>query len=338
MSQSSSSNSPENQPTDFFSNLRNQPFHRLQQLLLFQDSAYRSLFSYFLEHPAIAEPSATAEPDSPSNPSTSQSHTSSDRRKSPRPYLFHNLPTPATKEDFFMSNALNNLGNNGLFLTNGHTDSTAASTDNSMPIPLCYFMQNGHIADTTSDSQSTNPDKNALNDPRESTPSLEEWAQMQADLKQLGEVQIQQAATVQALQAENQTLSTDNRTLRSRINELHARGEAQDKMLADYRGGLRAIETAFRSFKLDQSVRMDGFEQTYQTDKIQTGRRQQTKDQQTEARLQSLIDPMLAEAVEKAIRLLRLDGRPTPIPAQQPSTPPLDHLYNDQVYKQNRTD
>lgn len=236
-----------------------------------------------------------------------------------------------------MSNVLNNLENNSHSSVNGCIAFNAASGDNPVPIPLDDSIQNDRPADVNLSSQSANSDKIALNDSRESVPVLEEMAQLQADLKLLSEVQMKQAAAMQALEAKSQTLSTSNRALQLQVSELQAKGEAHSKMLAEYRGGLQAIEMALRSFKLDQSARMNGFEQTYQTDKVQKGRQQQAKDQQTETHLRSLIDPMLAEAVEKAIRLLRLNGRPIPTPAKQPSTPSLDHLYINWVDKQRRT-
>ena len=334
-----SSDSPEDRSASSLIHFCSQPFYKLQQRLISQSQPYYSLFSYFLEQPALVESAAPletseSEATESDNLKTSTSHTGSNRRESHSPNPSNTLPTLSDKEAFFMSNAINNLGSlesNGYSLIDGHMPFITASVDSPIPTASSYFAQSDRTADETLDSPSINPDKVALNDHRESTPSLKELAQIQTDLKQLIEVQIRQAASIQALNA-------DNQTLRARVNELHARGEAQDKMLAEYRGGLRAIETAFTAFKIEQCALMGSFEQTYQEDKIQTGCRQQAKDQQMEVRLQSLLDPMLAEAIEKAIRLLRLDGRRIPTPAKHSSTPALDHLYINQVNRQKQTD
>lgn len=203
-----------------------------------------------------------------------------------------------------------------------------------------YPIGNTQVAGVNLDNKEVNYGKTALNDYSESSQLHQEMAQMRAELKQLREAtsqaQSQQAERIQELQAETQALRSENRTLQTSVNELHASAQAQDKMLADYRGGLRAIEAAFGAFKRSQSERIDSVEATYKRDKVQAGKRQQAKDEQMDMHLKSLIDPMLAEAVEKAIRLLRRDGRRTPTPAQQPSTPPLDRLYDNRVYRQKR--
>lgn len=295
-----------NQLDGFWSNFWNQPFSKLQHCLLFPDSTNAPLFSYFLGQPTVVESTATssaAESSNSQDPSNSQS---SDRGENHILYLPNTLPTPADKEAFFMSSAINSLeSNSSPNLANGST----ANTGNPVPLPLGYFVQNARVENANSEPQAANQEKTALNGIHRSAPGSQELAQLKAVLAE-------QSGTILALQA---------------------RLSAQEGIIADCKGQIHALQETQRDSLLNQSNRMDSFEQTYQTDKIQTSRRLQASNQQLEAHLKEMVDAMLNAAVEKAIRLFKRNSKPTPTPARQSSTPCLDHLYETKVYRQKRT-
>ena len=202
-----------------------------------------------------------------------------------------------------MSSAINNLENNA----------QASGADNSVPIPLSYFIQSVQAEGANQEPKNANQEKTPLNGSASSSQALaqirQELAQFKAD-----------AAAKEARQA-------------AEVCELQARVSAQDKAIADCKGTIRALEAKVRDSALSQTARIDGFERTYRADKIKTARIQQASNKQLEAHLQEMVDAMLNAAVEKAIRLFKRAGRRKPTPAREASTPCLDHLYETRVYR-----
>ena len=305
--------------SDFSSDTNNQPIDKIRQVLSFEGSPYRSLMSYFLKQSADQPESAASDRDldrdlernlKDSNSDSLNRHSDSDCGDISRsPYLPNNQPTPAEKETFLMSNTLNN----STYSDRGHSIATAVEAAAAETIPT-YFTQSVCEAPINQEPGNANQPKTAINDRDELAAMRQEMAQMQAELTQ--------ALKAQAVQAVE-------------INHLRATVEAQNKTIGESKGALWALETSVKESTLRQSTRMDSFEQSYQRDRLQTNRLQQAKNEQLEARLEGMVDPMLTAAVEKAIRLLRRDGRRVPLSARQPSTPSIDHLY-DSVSSQNR--
>ena len=160
-----------NQLDGFWNTFWSQPLSKIPHRLLCQDLTACSLFSYFLEQPTVIESAATsnatesatapfwaksdqAESDNSKDPSNSQS---SNHGGNHIFYLPNTLPTPADKEAFFMSSALDNLENN-------ISQSTASggigfSANNTVPLPLNYFVPNSCTESLNSEPKVANQEK-----------------------------------------------------------------------------------------------------------------------------------------------------------------------------------
>ena len=311
---------PEESSSDFLS----QPFDKIQQILSFDGSPYRSLVSYFLKQRTSAESAEHSLESSPE--SSSNRHSDSDRGLfSQGLYLPNTQPVPAEKETFFMSSVLSNSNNlDAVSLDGGNPTSAAAHPANAGPVPITHFIQNACNSEARTnvnvEPENANLEKTALNSPDVNS--------------QNGAIQLQQQ--VVQLTAKLEQVVRTQTTLTVENNDLRAKVEAQDKMICEYRGVLRALEGSFKESVLRQTARLDGFEQTYQSDRIQASKMQQAKNDQLEARLEGMVSSMLNAAVEKAIRLVRRDGRRASKPTQVPSTPNLDHLYVTRLHQPNQ--
>ena len=311
-------------PNESYSDFFGQPLDKIQQILSFDGSPYRSLMSYFLKQRDLT---GSASYPSESSPEVSSNrHSDSDRGSFDQGlYLPNTLPVPAEEETFFMSSILSNSNSlSASSLDSGSPTSAAANPASSGPVPITHFIQNACNLEArtivNSEPGNANLEKTALNSADVTRQS--ESAQLQQQVVYLT-AKLEQVIRLQTTQAiEN--------------NDLRAKVEAQDKIIGEYRGVLQALETSFKASVLRQTARLDGFEQGYQSDRIQASKIQQAKNDQLEARLEGMVSSMLNAAVEKAIRLVRRDGRRASKPTQIPSTPNLDHLYTTRLHQTNQ--
>ena len=309
-----------------YSGFFGQPFGKIHQVLSFNGSPYRSLISYFLKQRDITESANSSSESSTEDPSNRHSDSG---QGSPNQglYLTNNQSVPAEKETFFMSSIFNNVSS----LDNHGAASTAANSAHAESFPtIAHIIQNACSPEARTgvnqEPGNANPEKKALNapvdDPNESAQLQQQVAQLQQQMAQMN-AKFEQVIQERAVQAVE-------------INDLRATIEAQGKMIGEYKGALWALEASYKESVLRQTKRLDEFERGYQSDRIQASKLQKAKNDQLEANLKGMVDPMLNEAVEKAIRLVRRSGRPAPRPTRVSSTPDLSHLYTTRQHRPNQ--